>query len=82
MKKTDRDYIILRAIISVHTRFYDQFEGIRDGYDDEGDTKDIIEAVTGAFKMAEEIQDESYKLLAEDLTEGMKEMLEELKDVI
>ena len=32
--------------------------------------------------MVEEIKDKSYKLLGEDLTEGMKEMLEELKEVI
>ena len=82
MKKTDRDYIILRSIISVHTKFYEQFESIFHGYDDEGDTKDIIEAVNGTFETVKEIEDQSYKLLSEDLTEGMKEMLEELKEVI
>ena len=80
MKKTDRDYIILRSIISVHTRFNERYESISDGYDDESDTQDILEAVRGTYKLVEEIKDESYKLLGLDLVDGMKELINELEE--
>lgn len=80
MKKTDRDYIILRSIISVHTRFNERYESISDGYDDESDTQDILEAVRTTYETVQEIEDESYKLLGLDLVEGMKELVAELED--
>ena len=80
MEKTDRDYIILRSIISVHTRFNERHESISDGYDDESDTQDILEAVRTTYETVQEIEDESYKLLGLDLVEGMKELVAELED--
>ena len=80
MKKTDKDYIILRSIVSVYVRFYKQYEDISNGYDDEGETKDIIEAVQGTYKLVEYIKSESFKLLGLDLVENMKELVKELED--
>lgn len=80
MKKTDRDYIVLRSIISVHTRFNERYESIFDGYDDESDTKDILEAVRETYEMVEEIKDKSYKLLGLDLVDGMRELVNELEE--
>ena len=81
MKKTDQDYLKLMVVINVYSRFNGEFESMYNGYDDETTSLETLESVEESFKRAEEIKDESFKMVADELVEGMKDMLEQLAEV-
>ncbi len=81
MKKTDQDYLKLMVVINVYSRFNGEFENMYNGYDDETTSLETLESVEESFKRAEEIKDESFKMVANELVEEMKGMLEQLAEV-
>ncbi len=81
MKKTDQDYLKLMVVINVYSRFNGEFENMYNGYDDETTSLETLESVEESFKRAEEIKDESFKMVANELVEEMKSMLEQLAEV-
>ena len=80
MKKTDQDYLKLMVVINVYSRFNGEFEDMYNGVDDETTSLETLESVEESFKRAEEIKDESFKMVADELVEGMKDMLEQLAE--
>ena len=80
MKKTDQDYLKLMVVINVYSRFNGEFENMYNGYDDETTSLETLESVEESFKRAEEIKDESFKMVANELVEEMKGMLEQLAE--
>ena len=80
MKKTDQDYLKLMVVINVYSRFNGEFESMYNGYDDETTSLETFESVEESCKRAKEIKDESVKMVADELVEGMKDMLEQLAE--
>ena len=80
MKKTDQDYLKIMTVIHMYSNFNKDFDSIFYGHMEDEKALEILNEVEESFKRAEEIQDQSYKLIAETLVEEMKSNLKQLTD--